>query len=286
VSASARVLTADDSTDIDARTWFARARAGDVVHLRGALADSGALDSLRLLYLDGIRELIGADRAASVRAAGLESLHHHLSVAEIARLIESLDPLGRAHVREVVGSALSVGATMPARYYVCDRLWVRAHPPVDLVEAAPIGDTPHLVGHVKPVGPHRDVALTHPRGVLSVWCAIGRVQAGNSVQLFPDDPDGEPIVPALDPGDIVVFDADRLHASCPNVTDETRIAVTARIAFPPLRYGPGNHWYPYHDSRLLGHRWSSTQSHFSTAYVRRRWANAARNVRRRLAASR
>jgi ectoine hydroxylase-related dioxygenase (phytanoyl-CoA dioxygenase family) len=168
---------------------------------------------------------------------------------------------------------------------------VRAQVPVHLLEAEPeVQGARHMTGHLVPVGVHRDSTLTHPRGTLSLWAAVGPVREENTMAFFPrgaaDAADSAragstaspvpSITPALDPGDVLVFDAERLHASVPNTTDETRVAITTRVVLGRvLRYGPGTHWRPFYDEQLLDTPFASLatlQSRLTLAAYRRwRW---------------
>jgi ectoine hydroxylase-related dioxygenase (phytanoyl-CoA dioxygenase family) len=146
-------------------------------------------------------------------------------------------------------------------------------------------DAGHLQGHLTPVGVHRDFWLTHPPGTLSFWAATAPVTPENSIELFddlrltrdiPDTTALRSVRPELAPGDAVLFDADRLHASVRNESSTTRVSIGTRI-LPGrrLRYGAGVHWRPFLDPRLVGTRFdalASARSRLTVAAWRRaRW---------------
>ncbi|WP_103504831.1 MULTISPECIES: phytanoyl-CoA dioxygenase family protein [unclassified Streptomyces] len=63
---------------------------------------------------------------------------------------------------------------------------------------------------------------------------------------------GTPVRISLDPGDILLFSGDHVHASETNTTDETRCVLTKRVSVAAPRYNPGGGgWVPYDDPRLL-----------------------------------
>jgi hypothetical protein len=276
------VIEADGEREpVPAEAALAAASDGVVV-LEGALQELRYLDPIADLYFEGIADLVSADVASAVRADGLEHLHHHLTADQVAALLQELDK--RAVPFAITLSRALAGITTDGKtpYFICSRIWIRALVPMSELETSPaIRDAKHLTGHVKPAAPHRDYALTHPYGTISLWAAIGPVRAGNSMTLFEmGDGDGT-FVPEVAPGDVVMFNTDRLHATVPNETDETRVSVTTRIVQGRrLRYGPGDHWRPFYDARLLDtplEPLATTQSRLTLAAARRwrarrRWA--------------
>lgn len=283
-----------------------RAVLGDIVVLPNALNDAGYLSIVTELFLDEVSRLTSRSVALAVRSAGLAHLHEHLDPREIATLLTRLDRRSSDIAVPLARALVGATTTEPrAPFFICSRVWVRAQVPYRLVEDCPeLLAAEHLVGHLLPAGLHRDFWLTHPRGTLSMWAAVGPVRAGNTVALFPGhgppargDSAGDrspvrshllptsTVAPQLDPGDVLVFNADRLHASVINETDETRIAITTRVVMGRrLRYGPGSHWRAYYDNRLLGtplERLATVQSALTTAALRRwraqrRWARTQR----------
>jgi hypothetical protein len=285
---------------------LAAAKLGDVVMLPNALEEAGYLSIITRLFLDEVATLTSPATGRAVRTGGLTRLHDHLDPHQVATLLIRLDRR-TAPMAVPVARAL-VEAILPdqrAPFFICSRLWVRAQVPYRLLEDHPdLLAAEHLVGHLLPAGPHRDFWLTHPRGTLSIWGALAPVRSGNTIALIPDDGsregtygvDGRPalraeelpastIAPALDPGDVLVFNADRLHGSVRNETDETRVSITSRVVMGRrLRFGPGPHWRPYHDARLLGtpfERLATVQSRLTPAALRRwratrRWERTQR----------
>jgi hypothetical protein len=289
---------------IDVRTALPAAARGDIVIIPSALDDTGFLSIITDLYLDEVSRLRSPSVARAVRSEGLAHLHEHLDPHEIATLLTRLDRRVADIAAPLAGTLVNATTTEPRPpFFICSRLWVRAQIPYRLVEQHPdLLAAEHMTGHLLPAGIHRDFWLTHPRGTLSLWSAIGPVRAGNTVALkWHDSPSdhnqirgdaaperGEPtpaamVTPELDPGDVLVFNADRLHRSIRNETNETRVSVTARIVLGRrLRYGPGSHWRPYYDARLLDtplERLATVQSRLTRAAMRRwrarrTWARA------------
>jgi hypothetical protein len=138
-------------------------------------------------------------------------------------------------------------------------------------------------GGLGPYPIHRDTVYTIPRRAVTLWIALSRVDAGNTVLLFPRGGDEE-ITPAMAPGDVVCFTTDDPHATVENQTGETRIAIGLRVVPGRLlRFGPGDRWRPYADARLLGTpaaRFAALQSKVTVANLRRVRSDRRRAARR------
>jgi hypothetical protein len=276
---------------IEARRALLEAQAGTPILLEGALVEFGLLPAFVDLFVAEVAALTSRERAEHLRSVGLERLHEVLDPDQVVELITRLD---RRMVRDSVALARAVvNATTsgrPPHYFVCARTFVRAQIPLRLLASrADLLATPHLQGHLRPTEAHRDVLLTHPRGSLSIWCAVGPVSPGNTVALFTES-ERDPITPALAPGDLLLFNADRLHATVPNHTDNTRVGVGTRIVLGRwLRFGPGTHWRPWYDVTLIDtpfERFATLQSRLTPAALRRwrwrrRWNRQQRAARAR-----
>jgi hypothetical protein len=251
--------------------------AGAVVVLEGALAEAGYLTRFTDLYLDEIGAMTSPTVAGVLRTRGLEHLHEVLDANDIVALIERLDKRA-ASLAIPVSRALVAAASSPPRphIFICGRTWIRAVVPYRLVEHSPdILHTGHLFGHLLPTEPHRDYSVSHPRNTLSLWSAVGPVRERNTLKLFEgsETAPGRTITPSLAPGDVLVFNGDRLHATVRNDTDETRVVVGHRILLGRrLRFGPGAHWRPWYDDSLLDTPLAplaTLQSRLSRAALRR-----------------
>lgn len=114
-------------------------------------------------------------------------------------------------------------------------------------------------GFLKIQGPHHDTWFGHALDGCNLWMALGRVKNGNSLSVYPEmwgkyvEHDGtekmpktENLGPAvnfeLNPGDLLLFHGELVHASELNITDETRFVMTSRFSLkaPKFKYG-GNH---------------------------------------------
>jgi hypothetical protein len=288
-----RAFTLDgaaDRTEVSPRDAIGLANEGAVVQLEGALGHLGFLQQFEDLYVDAIAQVAPPEAVSHVRQHGLQRMHDVLTPAVIAELLPVLDRQAKRFAVPVATAMVQLASRDARDYFICNRTWVRAQVPYRLVaDDAEIMSMGHLSGHLVPTTPHRDVDLTHPRGTLSMWSAVAPIGRDNSIEVFdvarppfaasPDHPDARSAIPVLAPGDVVIFDADRLHTSVVNVSEDTRVSVGTRVVFGrALHYGPGTHWRPFYDARLLDSRLeplATLQSRCSAAALRRwRWRRA------------
>jgi hypothetical protein len=273
-------------TEIPLDRALETARDATPVLVTGALQELGWLDRLAEMFFAVIGSIAGPAAADRLRTDGLQHLHEHLAPDAVARLLTDLDARMRPLANSFAADIVTVTAPdLGRRYYIGQRVFVRAQVPYPMLTDYPeLAQAGHLAGHLRPTGRHRDVDLTHPVGTVSLWAALGPVVEGNSIQVWVDD-DAPPIVPTFAPGDLCLFQSDCWHASVENHTNETRVAVGVRVlASPHLRYGPGDHWRPYADARLVHTplaalataRSRCTAAAFRRWRFRRRWERAQR----------
>jgi len=295
------VLDGSESrTEVPLTDAVGLANGGVVVQIEHALDHLGFLAQFEELYLNGIAQVAPPEAVEHLRSQGLQRMHDVLTPEQIADLLPVLDRQAKPLAIPVASGIVALGSqrSQGARsYFICSRTWVRAQVPYRLVaDDAAIRSLGHLSGHLVPTSAHRDVDLTHPRGTLSLWAAVVPIGLDNTIELFdvqrsPADsstehPDARTVRPVLGPGDVVLFDADRLHASVPNTTDDTRVSIGTRVVFGrTLHYGPGTHWRPFYDARLLGtplEPLATLQSRCTLAALRRwQWQRAWRRQQAR-----
>ena len=301
-SATPRAVVLDGSvsrSEVPLTDAIGLANDGAVVHIEHALGHLGFLAPFEELYLNGIAEVAPPEAVEHLRSQGLQRMHDVLTPEQIADLLPVLDRQAKQLAIPVANSIVALGSRGARNYFICSRTWVRAQVPYRLVaDDAAIRSLGHLTGHLVPTSAHRDVDLTHPRGTLSLWAAVAPIGPDNTIELFDvqrspaessaEHPDGQSVRPILGRGDVVLFDADRLHASVPNTTDDTRVSIGTRVVFGrTLHYGPGTHWRPFYDARLLGTRLeplATLQSRCTMAALRRwrwqrKWAREQARVR-------
>ena len=115
-------------------------------------------------------------------------------------------------------------------------------------------------------GPHIDTWYGHSYDGINLWLSIDGVNEDNTVILYPEmfgrpvsfDPKSmyiargielsRPLKVELEPGELLVFNPETLHATQVNISDETRLALTTRINPGTPRFSVKapfhfEHWY-------------------------------------------
>ncbi len=115
-------------------------------------------------------------------------------------------------------------------------------------------------------GPHVDTWYGHSYDGINLWWSIDGVNLDNTIILYPDMfgqpttfdpvsmylasgiPVSQPHKVSIEPGELLVFNAEMLHGTQVNISDETRVVVTTRINPGTPRFTPDapfhfEHWY-------------------------------------------
>jgi hypothetical protein len=206
------------------------------------------MDALRGDALGAIEAVVGGERAGRIESAGLESIHRELGGRDLVTVAETFT--ARLRSRGAPFAARLIEGVLGRHALVFFEEGPRARIHVPFEHRPTQGDgVDRLVagglGVVAPHGPHRDGWFGLPTNSLDLWLALGRVQPGNGLSLFPDvrgrrlardvhgrlaagQRIGPPLDVALDPGDALIFDGEHLHASQLNRTEESRVVVSYR----------------------------------------------------------
>ncbi|MBK5294030.1 MAG: Rieske 2Fe-2S domain-containing protein [Acidobacteriia bacterium] len=248
---------------------------GEIFVLRGGLQRLGLFDALVQASLEGIGRAAGDDIARKVEQGGFERVHEWVEPADIPALTDAvyriMVPLAHGCIRRFA----SIFFPDSGSYYYERNPNVRFHIPYDLAEAhrqqfdrfaRQRGE-----GKISAHGPHRDAWVDCPSNAINVWIAMGPVQPGNGLSIFAKEyhnsfafKDGylssraalhRPLNFSLQPGDILVFHGNHLHASELNQTGATRYVISYRITFGKPHYAHG-HYHHYLHAGLAESRWS------------------------------
>ena len=277
------LLDRDRGEEIPAAATIETVQRGTPVVVEGILQERGFFDPLQQMFYDGVTAVAGAEAASRLREEGVERLHEACTLDEIAML--KVEVAARLSAFAVPMAQSFVPVTGPAlgdRYFVDTKIADRTMVPKSLLVDHPEFDWAGRAGGLGAYGTHSDSDFTVPYGSVTIWMALGRIQPGNTIALFPRD-GGLPVTPALAPGDAVFFFAHDTHGTVENETGESRIAVGFRIVpGRRLQYGAGYRWRPYTDARLVGTplaALATLQSRCTTAAARRAWSRYARKDR-------
>jgi len=191
-----------------------------------------------------------------------EKLHEELTAQQIynlnidvsAKIPEIGYQITRTFVKDYIG--------YKDKFYIDNAPVIRFYVPHDFYKAneAVLKDRQ---GYLRIQGPHHDTWFGHAIEGLNLWMAIGRVKKGNGLSLYPETwgkyiehngnfqmPRDQYLGPSLnfelDPGDLLFFHGEFVHASELNVTDETRYVITTRFSTEPpiFKEGGNSPWIP------------------------------------------
>lgn len=229
---------------------IARTLAGELVIVRKGMQDLELFDQSVDLVINSIEAVCGLDVAEAVKRDGVESIHLHVG----------LDQVEAVYAKARVELALKMPAVtaktfeklgVKQDFFIHDASLIRLMMPFDVMKSKQKEFQKHL-GKLTLHGPHHDHYQNVPINAINTWTAVGRVDSENGMLIFPDvwgknlpiengeiRPDqylGRPIALDMEPGDILIFHSNHMHASRINSTDETRVVLTNRICLDKPEY--------------------------------------------------
>jgi nitrite reductase/ring-hydroxylating ferredoxin subunit len=218
--------------------------------LAALLLAAGVFEDLRGASLRGIRRAMGDEVARQVEARGFEHVHEIVSPIDIPRVTDHAYAEAMKIAPSLLKRAVPKLFGTTGGFYFERYPNVRFHIPLDVVkehkQAYQKFRQKHGEGKITAHGPHRDSWLDCPLNSVNVWVAVGPVETGNGLLIYPasygvpvvrngchirhDQSPGVPTNVAMEPGDAIVFHGDQLHASVVNHTRHTRHVVSFRLA--------------------------------------------------------
>lgn len=251
----------------------ARIKAGEVFVARQFLQRLDLYDHLKATSLEGVRQVAGEAVAKKVAEAGLERIHEHTDLSQIAGITNAIYKLAAGKVTQWVSKIAPAVLNDPGSYYFEKSPNIRFITPYDYmireIEALAAFDKAHGGGKMTPHPPHRDSWVDCPEHITNVWIAIGPIPHGNGLTIFPeafrtpfkhytagyrgtlayDEQPGQPIYIDLDAGDAILFDGEHLHSTVLNHVDTTRHVISFRVTDRKPHYR-GRHYHHYLHSAL------------------------------------
>lgn len=224
----------------------ARVRRGEVIVLPNCMQALGYFEQLRAASLEGIRQAVGEEKAAQVRAEGFEALHQIVEVNELTSIVLCTDEILRSLSPTLAKIVVEGVFQTNSPFYFAANPNVCCHTPFDeLLEKEELSQC-FWSGKITPCSPHQDSWYEYPTNSINIWIAVGAVRLGNGLSIYPQvygkslcyTEDGR-ILPdrcfgralnfELEPGDVIVFQGEHLHGSEINSTDETCHAIGFRL---------------------------------------------------------
>ena len=229
---------------------IARTLVGELIVVRKGMQDLELFDQSVDLVINSIEAVCGSDVAAAVKRDGVEKIHVHVALDQVEAVYANARVELALKMPAVTAKTFeSLGVKQD--FYVHDASLIRLMMPYDVMESKQKEFQKHL-GKLTLHGPHHDHYQNVPINAINTWTAVGRVDSDNGMLIFPDvwgknlplengeiRPDqhlGRPITLDMNPGDILIFHSNHMHASRINSTNETRVVLTNRICLDKPEY--------------------------------------------------
>lgn len=227
-----------------------RTLAGELVIVRKGMQDLELFDQSVDLVLNSIEEVCGLDVATAVKNEGIENIHLHVSLDQVEAVYAKARVELALKMPAVTAKTFErLGVTQD--FFIHDASLIRLMMPFDVMQSKQKEFQKHL-GKLTLHGPHHDHYQNVPVNAINTWTAVGRVDSNNGMLIYPDvwgknlpiengeirqdQYLGKPIALDMDPGDILIFHSNHMHASRINSTDETRVVLTNRICLDKPEY--------------------------------------------------
>lgn len=272
----ARRLEADSRlVDVPIETVALEVLSGGIFVVRDCLR-SDHVETVRRISLDVIERVAGSLDAEAVRSRGFAQIHEIIAPAALMKVADTIQRETERVLPQVVRD-IALNVLQHARpFHYEQHPNVRFHVPFDSWKPHKSEydkyARDHGEGKLSPHDPHRDGWYRCPENAINVWLAVGRVQRGNGMSLYPDvyaravqrtgagrlahgQPLGRRVNFELEPGDALVFHGKHLHASELNRTNETRYVVSFRMTLTRPRVSVlSNHKYVWsgYDKGMVG----------------------------------
>jgi len=246
-----------------------RILSGEVFLARGCLQHFGLFQLLEDASDKGIRDGLGDAIADEVRKHGVHKIHDFVDAADIPPLADRIYDIMKVRSLDFLKPFVTRMLGREAPFYFERMPNVRFHIPYDLSEAhrAEFEEFAkrHGDGKITAHSPHRDSWVDCPGNLINVWIAVGKIERGNSLLIYPESYDadianegayiapGEDPGPAvtfeMEPGDVLLFHGDQMHGSEVNWTESTRHVISFRVVLEKPHY-PNGHYHHYAHSSL------------------------------------
>lgn len=247
-----------------------RLKAGEIFVARGCLQRLGLMDDMLNTSLEGISRVAGAEVAAKLKSEGVEHIHRHTSIEQIAEITDMIYGLAKQKAGQWISKIAPEILNSRKPFYYESKPNIRFVAPYDYMAEGleKLGDfgKKHGRGKITPHPPHRDSWVDCPDNVINVWIAVGPIPRGNGLTIFAEqfgtaldhvangsiayyENPGQPVNFDLDAGDAILFHGEHLHSTVLNRVDTTRHVISFRIMDRRPHY-PNGHYHHYLYSSL------------------------------------
>jgi nitrite reductase/ring-hydroxylating ferredoxin subunit len=232
--------------------------------------------SIRRISLEMSENVAGCAEAEALRSRGFSEIHQIVTPGVLMKVADAIQREIERIVPDVLRD-ISTNILLHKQPFHYERHPnVRFHVPFDVWKPHKSEyeeyARDHGEGKLSPHDPHRDGWYRCPENAINIWVAVGRVERGNGMSLYPDvydrpvrrsangriehgQPLGQRVNFELEPGEALIFHGKHLHSSELNHTHNTRYVVSFRITLTRPRVSVlSNHKYLWsrYDKGLLG----------------------------------
>lgn len=243
---------------------------GEVFVARKCMQQLGLMEDMHATSIAGIRRVAGDEIAHTIEREGLEHIHRHCPLEQIAEITNAIYDLAEHKAKSWVSKISPDLLNLKGSFYFERSPNIRFITPHDYMakgqKALDEFTRQHGGGKMTPHPPHRDSWVDCPANAINVWIAVGPIPRGNGLTIFPQaygrnldhvasgsiayhENPGKPIFFDLEPGDAILFHGEHLHATVLNHIQTTRHVISFRIVDGKPNY-LGRHYHHYLQSTL------------------------------------
>ncbi|MFD1156376.1 Rieske (2Fe-2S) protein [Roseovarius aestuarii] len=249
-----------------------RTQNGEVFVIRACLQRLGLFEEIEASTIDAITHVTGQETARKLADEGIQFIHKHASLAQIAKITDRAYEIGQGNANKWISQVARNLLGIQNSYYYERTPNIRFHVPYDILAADQ--ETLRKFSGARGGGKlsahpnHRDSWVGCPDNLINIWAAVAPIKEGNGLIVFPeafdqdikhegasiahDENPGEPLIPELQAGDAIVFQGDHLHSSVLNRIDETRHAISFRVVTEKPNFSNGHYHHYVHSALASG----------------------------------
>lgn len=203
------------------------------------------------ILFEVVGKLHGQKCAQALGRSGLHRVHKIIPISDLGELIRAAEQRLATKFRPLMQTVLTQGLSLEKPVWVLHQPYLRMLVPHDATsnhhQYLEEFRKSYADGRLTTLRPHRDEWFAEPATSINIWIALGDVQYGNGLSIYPEtylqkipfqhdvgvipgQVVGKPVTFKLSAGDALFFHANHLHASELNHTAETRVVLSLRVA--------------------------------------------------------
>ncbi len=259
---------------ISSQEIIERIKHGEIVVIRRCLQNIAMHDTVVAEILRALMIVCNEGAVSYVKKHGIEKIHEVLPAKSLSKFYEETEKVIPELALNIMARFNFFTLARRTPFYVETGPNIRMMYPYDVMsrELVSLRHLAKTIGRGKVTlhGPHQDSWFFHAFNTVNLWCAIGHVSEFNGLTFYPTmwgkqlacnekqeiDPHyhlGRGITFNLEPGDVLLFMADQIHASTINQTDKTRLIISMRMTFEKPDYYKNFCYYDFRRVKFFSH---------------------------------